>query len=231
MKKLPKTWIVFIAIIGVILILTNSCKKEENTPTPQTLTDIDGNVYHTVTIGTQVWMVENLKTTKYNDGTPIPQVTNDTAWGNLITPGYCWYYNDGVTYKNLYGALYNWYAVNTGKLAPTGWHVPTDAEWTTLITYLGGDSVAGGKMKETTSLWMTPNTGATNSSGFSALPGGYRYYFNGTFFLYFYCGNWWSSSEYYDNFAWYRTMDCNTANATQGSDSKANGFSVRCVKN
>ena len=113
------------------------------TATPNVV-DIDGNVYHTVTIGTQVWMVENLKTTKYNDGTAIPLVTDNTAWGALTTPGYCWYNNDSATYKNTYGALYNWYAVNTGKLAPTGWHVPTDSEWTVLTTYLGGQSVAGG---------------------------------------------------------------------------------------
>ena len=114
-----------------------------------TVTDIDGNVYHTVTIGTQTWMVENLKTTKYNDGTAIPLVTDSTAWLNLTTPGYCWYNNDAATYKNTYGALYNWFTVNTSKLAPSGWHVPTDAEWTTLITYLGGETVAGGQMKST----------------------------------------------------------------------------------
>ena len=116
----------------------------------------------------------NLKTTKYNDGTSIPNVTNDTSWSNLTTGAYCWYNND-VSYKNPYGALYNWYAVNTGKLAPKGWHVPSDAEWTTLITYLGGESIAGGKLKEAgTTHWLSPNTEATNSTGFSALPGGRR---------------------------------------------------------
>ena len=99
-------------------------------------TDADGNVYHTVTIGTQTWTVENLKTSKYNDGTKIPLVTDGTTWGNLTTPGYCWHNNDAATNKATYGALYNWYAVNTGKLAPSGWHVPTDAEWTTLENYL-----------------------------------------------------------------------------------------------
>ena len=113
------------------------------TATPNVV-DIDGNVYHTVTIGTQVWMVENLKTTRYNDGTAIPLVTDGTAWAALTTPGYCWYNNDSATYKNTYGALYNWYAVNTGKLAPTGWHVPTDSEWTVLTTYLGGESLQAG---------------------------------------------------------------------------------------
>ena len=115
-----------------------------------TVTDIDGNAYHTVAIGTQVWMVENLKTTRYNDGTAIPLVTDSAVWGNLTsTPGYCWYNNDMSMYKNLYGALYNWYAVSTEKLAPEGWHVPTNSEWGVLINYLGGDTSAGGAMKET----------------------------------------------------------------------------------
>lgn len=143
--------------------------------------DIDGNVYHTVTIGTQTWMVENLKTTRYNDGSSIPNVTENTQWGNINTGAYC-YYNNEPSYNNTYGKLYNWYAVNTGKLAPTGWHIPSDDEWLTLINYLGGASVAGGKMKTTgnitdgTGLWETPNNGATNSSGFTALPSGYRDY-------------------------------------------------------
>jgi len=107
-----------------------------------TITDIDGNYYTTVTIGTQVWMVENLKTTKYNDGTGIPLVTDNTVWCNLSTPGYCWYNNDETTYKNPYGALYNWHTVHTGKLCPSGWHVPTDSEWITLTSYFGGMNTA-----------------------------------------------------------------------------------------
>jgi len=143
---------------------SSSCKKKDDNNNPTTtagkVTDIDGNVYDTVKIGTQIWIIENLKTTKYNDGTSIPMVTDSAAWINLTTPGYCWHKNTSASYKNTYGALYNWYAVNTGKLAPKGWHVPSDAEWTTLITYLGGDSIAGGKMKETgMSHWFSPNTG------------------------------------------------------------------------
>lgn len=138
------------------------------------VTDIDGNVYKTITIGTQTWMAENLKTTKYNDGTDIPNVTDNAAWAALSTPAYCWYNND-ATNKATYGALYNRYAVNIGELAPTGWHVATYAEWNTLITYLGGSSTAGGRLKETgTGNWESPNTGATNDSGFTALPGGWR---------------------------------------------------------
>ena len=135
-------------------------------------TDFDGNNYPVGQIGTQIWMVENLKTTRYNDGTDILSITDNTTWENLITPGYC-FYNNGVVNKNTYGALYNWYAVNTGKLAPKGWHVPTNDEYTTLITFLGGESVASSKLKESgTSHWQSPNTEATNQSGFTALPGG-----------------------------------------------------------
>ena len=159
--------------------------------------DADGNSYGTVTIGNQTWMAENLKTTKYKDGTAIPNVTVDAAWAALTSGAYCYYKNNvGTDYGATYGALYNWYAVNTGNLCPTGWHVPTTAEWTTLTDYLGGLSVAGGKLKETgTTHWLTPNTGATNAFGFTALAGGMRYDNNGSFWdLYEYAGYWWSST-------------------------------------
>ena len=147
----------------------------------QGVTDYDGNHYSSVLIGSQIWMAENLKTIKYNDGTAIPLVTDATEWSNLTTHGYCWYNNDEATYGDTYGALYNWYTVETGNLCPTGWHVPTDAEWTELIDYLGGESVAGGKLKETgTTHWNSPNPGATNETGFTTLPGGYRADFNGS---------------------------------------------------
>lgn len=143
------------------------------TRTSQT-TDIDGNTYYTQTIGSQEWMTENLKTTKLNNGTTIPLVTGDSQWGALTTSGYCWY-NNSSNYKKNYGALYNWYTVNSGKLCPAGWHVATYEEWKTLINYLGGQEVAGGKMKETGTLhWTSTTTGIDNSSGFSALPGGCR---------------------------------------------------------
>lgn len=194
-----------------------------------TVTDIDGNVYNTVTIGTQVWMAENLKTTKYNDGTSIPNVTDNTAWKNLATPGYCWY-NNLATYKDTYGALYNWFAVNTGKLAPTGWHVATDAEWTTLTTFLGGESVAGGKLKETGTTHWQINTGATNSSGFTALPGGIRYS-GGLFVGVGYNGNWWSSTDYgAGDYAWIRYLYNDSAYVMRGYFYKLDGYSVRCVR-
>jgi uncharacterized protein (TIGR02145 family) len=196
----------------------------------QTLNDNDGNVYKAVTIGKQVWMAENLKTTKYNDGTAIPSVTDDKAWEALTTPAFCWYNKDATINKNTYGALYNWYTVNTNKLCPKGWHVPTDAEWTTLTTYLGSESVAGGKLRETgTTHWEKPNTGATNESGFSAHPGGYRNnhgaYANVGFF-----GFWWSATEYVATASWCRTMGCSGKDVLRNFSLKKNGYSIRCLK-
>jgi uncharacterized protein (TIGR02145 family) len=195
------------------------------------VTDIDGNVYNTVTIGAQVWMVENLRTTKYNDSTAIPKVTDATAWGALTTPGVCTYNNTSNTDTiNTYGRLYNWYTVATGKLAPTGWHVPTDAEWTTLTTYLGGESIAGGKLKELgTTHWQSPNTGADNTTGFTALPGGDRSN-DGTFGAIGRYGAWWSSSEDNTDFAWERNMLNNYSNVYRSYYYKSLGFPVRCVR-
>ena len=163
-------------------------------------------------------------------------MTDSTAWLNLTTPVYCWYNNDAATYKNTYGALYNWFTVNTSKLAPPGWHVPTDTEWTTLIAYLGGETVAGGKMKSTgtieagTGLWYSPNTGATNESGFTAVPAGCRGY-NSTFVSVGLYGFWWSSTEGSTNFAWYRFLSYDTSSAGGNYGKKTYGFSVRCVRN
>ena len=203
--------------------------NEQNfTTTSITVTDIDGNVYNTLTIGTQVWMKENLKTTKYRDGISIPLVTDATAWSNLSTPGYCWYNNDATNYKATYGAIYNWYTVTTGKLCPIGWHVPSDAEWTTLTTYLGGESVAAGKMKETgTTHWTSPNTGTTNESGFTALPGGH---YNGAFYFIGNDGYWWSTTEYSATDAWNLHLYHNVNNVFRESSNKKIGFSVRCIK-
>jgi uncharacterized protein (TIGR02145 family) len=199
--------------------------------TPGTVTDNDGNVYNTVTIGTQVWLTENLKTTKYNDGTAIPLVTDYTAWSNLTAPGYCWYDNNEATYKNTYGALYNWYTVSTGKLCPTGWHVPSDAEWTTLTTSLGDESVAGDKLKETgTAHWTSPNRGATNETGFTALPGGHRYV-DGMCNYIGLGGYWWSSTEVSTASAWLRFMSCYDAGVySYDYYSKQEGFSIRCLR-
>lgn len=141
----------------------------------QNVTDADGNVYHIITIGNQVWMAENLRTTRYSDKTPIPYVTDDHNWGERYTDAYCWYNNEESSNKYLYGALYNWFSVKTGKLCPAGWHVPTDADWMALAGHLGGDSLAGGKLKETGTMhWLTPNAGASDEVGFAALGSGWR---------------------------------------------------------
>jgi uncharacterized protein (TIGR02145 family) len=195
-----------------------------------TVTDNEGNVYKTVTIGTQVWMAENLKATKFKDGTPIPLITDNNEWGNLSTPGYCWYDNESDTYVQTYGALYNWYTVNTGMLCPEGWHVPADEEWTILVDYLGGEEVAGGKLKETGTIhWNSPNTGATNETGFTALPGGYRDN-DGSFGYIGHSGIWWSSTEYITYNAWARHMYYIGSNVHRSSGGKHSGYSVRCVK-
>ena len=199
------------------------------------VTDIDGNVYSIVTIGDQVWMGENLKTTKYIDGTEIPLIMNSIEWANMSTPAFCWYNNDENVYKAAYGALYNWYAVNTGKLCPDGWHVPIDAELTTLVNYLGGAGVAGGKLKEAgTSHWNAPNSGATDGSGFSAMPGGGRYNIfssGGSFDELGYYGCLWSSSESPPDSAWSRDLFYNLILVNRVEYPKEDGESVRCIKN
>jgi uncharacterized protein (TIGR02145 family) len=190
----------------------------------QTVKDIDGNVYKTVTIGTQTWMAENLKTTKLNDGTPIPLVSVYDEWQALSTSGYSWYENNSTS-KNSYGALYNWYALNTGKLCPTGWHTPTDDEWTTLTNYYGVEEIAGGKLKEKgTTHWQEPNEG-----GFTALPGGHRG-FNGGYGDQGDFGYWWSSTESNITEAWYRIIGFRESNIQRLSFGRKNtGYSVRCV--
>ncbi len=195
-----------------------------------TVSDFEGNIYNTVIIGTQEWMSENLKATKFNNGTPIPLVANDVSWQNLTTAGYCWLNNDEASFKNIYGALYNWYSINTGMLCPTGWHAPADDEWVTLTTYLGGEGVAGGKLKEAgTTHWQTPNTGATNESGFTALPGGYRFDY-GAFDNSGDNGHFWSSTEYSSDYVWYQYILYNEANSHRTYNHKRSGFAIRCIK-
>ncbi|MDP3150565.1 MAG: FISUMP domain-containing protein [Ignavibacteria bacterium] len=198
-----------------------------------TVTDADGNIYKTIKIGDQIWMAENLRTTKYNDGVEIPNVVNDKAWGNLKTPGYCWG-NYNTTNRNLFGIWYNWYAVNTKKLAPTGWHIPTAAEWKTLQAFLGGESIAGGKMKvKGTAYWFSPNIGATNESGFSAYPVGYRNYDGVDFNMPGDLASFWASDEFdaSDAIGTRLTADREDFRVFEFGVSKTYGYSIRCVKN
>lgn len=211
--------------------------------------DIEGNTYKTVVIGAQTWMAENLKTTKYNDGTAIPNVTDDNEWENLSSTAYCWYKNN-INNGTTYGALYNWYAVHTGKLCPTGWHVPTDDEWTELENYLANNgyrydviSIGGGeniaKALASDSGWESSTSEGTvgntdypeyrNKSGFTALPCGNRDY-DGGFYGIGSFGSWWSATEYDPNYAWLRDIGDNGSLVFRFDCSKNYGFSVRCVR-
>jgi uncharacterized protein (TIGR02145 family) len=193
------------------------------------LKDIDGNVYKTVTIGNQFWMAENLKTTRFNDGTPIPMVKENDAWAKLTTPAFSWYNNDSTVYGKIYGGLYNWYAVGTNKLCPVGWHVPTEPEWNAMTKSLGEVGFASDKLKEAgTTHWRSPNTGATNESGFTALPGGYRS-FEGTFNAIGIYGYWWSSTEYNSSTVLFWHLRYKYNMVYKYRSEKYCGFSVRCV--
>lgn len=196
---------------------------------PEQLKDIDGNIYRTVEIGTQVWMAENLKTTKLSDGREIPLVASD-KWYKSTTYSYCWYKNNSASFANPYGALYNWYTVNTGKLCPDGWHVPSDTEWVALSDFLGGEDIAGGKLKETgTSHWNSPNIDATNETGFTAIPGGGRWMI-GRFDLLGRNGYMWSTTEdlILEAVTW--RIGNGKGSLERVGTLKNNGFNVRCLK-
>ena len=226
-----------------------------NVPGPN-VTDIDGNIYASVTNCGLTFTKQNLNVSKYSDGTIIPQVTDATQWDNLTTGAWC-YYNNTTANGTTYGKLYNWYAVAgiydsasainpalRKKLAPTGWHIPSDAEWNVLVNCLDPNAnvgsslsnVAGGKMKATGTIqagngfWENPNTGATNESGFTGLPGGIRTNGNANFQNIGLLGQWWSSSEYNASNAWIRFMNLNSSSALRASNSKIMGISVRCLK-
>jgi uncharacterized protein (TIGR02145 family) len=233
----------FVTIAGIIfIILIHSCETDNTV----TITDIDGNVYNSVTIGTQVWMKENLKTTRYSNGDLIGTTNPPTLdITSESTPKYQWAYEGNESNVNVYGRLYTWYAViDNRNVCPIGWHVPTDAEWHSLVLYLDPaaklqlveSETAGGKLKEAgTTHWVSPNTGATNESGFTALPGGSRYwdlkFFNlGNF------GMWWSSAEINAGMALYRRIgaaynDISRCSEELGGANKTRGNSVRCIKN
>lgn len=215
---------------------------EDNSDTG-TMTDIDGNVYQTVQIGNQVWMAENLKVTRYRNGDQIPNVTGPSEWGNMSSGAYCSYDNDDSN-VSIYGRLYNWHAVNDPRrLAPTGWHVPSDAEWKTLEKYLGMSQTEadafgyrgtdeGNKLKSTSGWYwdIVPQDGnGTNESGFSALPGGIRGYTD----YFYYLGNeadYWTATERSDNYAWFRSLTYQRSDVYRVERGKQEGFSIRCVK-
>jgi len=200
--------------------------------------DVLGPCFETVTICNQVWMLKNLDVDRYRDGTPIPLVTTDEEWiaaGNAETGAWCYYNNDPSTGAT-YGKLYNWYAVNDPRgLAPAGWHIPSDAEWTTLescLNQIEPSGNVGGKLKEAgTTHWQSPNTGATNSSGFTALPGGHRFVMtNGSFFAIGQNCEFWSSTENGTFGAWQRLIFYFEGDINRFGGFKPNGISVRCVR-
>jgi len=207
----------------IILTATSGCEKSKE---KGGLSDNDGNVYDTVLIGSQVWMAENLRTTHLNDGTEIPLVESDTTWANLKTPGYCWYGNYEAFFNlNHYGALYNYYAVKSGKLCPVGWHVPDTDEWYALLMYLGYE-LAGGRMKVSgTRDWLPPNTGATNESGFNALPGGFRNAHYKDFQRFRISGHFWHSK-----FGDSMRVTYSSEDVIHESLSQNDGASVRCIR-
>lgn len=223
---------IYTLLIAIVLVI-GSCKKENNsTGTEEAIGGASGTLtynsytYHTVIIGTQEWTVENLQTTTYNDGTAIAKMTDGTDWSILSTGAYCAYGNNENNITN-YGYLYNWYAVNTGKLAPAtdGWRVPTDADWTKLTDFVGSGN--GTKLKATTG-WNSSGNG-NDIYGFSALPAGNRLS-NGSFYFVGYYGYWWSSDAYDMTDAWYRYVGSNYTIISRSYYDKRDGFSVRLVR-
>jgi len=249
MKKEKIIWFLLSVVIGFTILFTTNCKKDDDKPDNPTngkttaifnsvldygtVTDQDGNTYKTIVIGTQTWMAENLRTIKYRNGDSIPEITENAVWSNLKTGAYCNYNNSNtVEMIATYGRLYNWYTVSDSRdISPLGWHVPTNDEWTTLITYLGGETLAIKKLKEKGKVHWSLNTeGSNNSSGFTALPGGRR---SGMYFMSMGdVGYWWSSTEDDSKIsAWYRSLSIQPDEAVAPYIwFKEDGFSVRCVK-
>lgn len=245
--KNKKLLIALFSVIGLTLFYTSCSKDEEKVVPPTSSTSnnngsgiitnsgagvtFDGYTYTSIVLGNgQEWMAENLRTTKYCNGDIISNITDSTQW-HILTTGAWVYYNNDSQYENPYGKLYNWYAVEDSRnVCPCGWHVPSDAEWLTLINYLGGESVAGGKMKSTGSqYWFSPNSSATNESGFLGLPGGGRYY-NGMFDFIGENASWWSSTEAGQNNSLYRVIGYYGGTIGGHNLFKEYGQSVRCIK-
>lgn len=237
MRTRRNKWTLLFVVIGMLYMFTASCKKEDAANENNTVTDVDGNVYQTVTIGGQVWMAENLRTTKYNDSTAIPNIILASDWQKNTLGAYCLYGNVSAN-KDKYGVLYNFGAAISKKLCPKGWHVPTDADWAALNTFLGGESIAGGKLKEMgTTHWTAPNTSADNNTAFTALPGGYRASsgeFEGinNFSIY------WSTAYNVgdterataSSTVWIWIISSNTSSFYKDAYHQNYGFSVRCIK-
>ena len=196
-----------------------------------TVMDIEGNVYKTIEIGTQVWMAENLKTTKYNDNMPIPEVADNTAWSNLKIPGYCWYNNDSTTYRADHGAIYNGYTGTAGKICPIGWHIPSYDEWNTLVIFIGGNKGGGQKLKEVGTTHWVANAEGTNGYGYTAIPGGIRSH-SGYFGSIMNSASWLTSTESDADNIWMfdTSSDGGINDILPWKIRKDWGYSIRCVK-
>lgn len=222
-------------VLFAFTFIFSSCKddsdEEPTDPTKGTVTDSNGNTYSTIKIGNQWWMSENLKTTSFRNGEDIPKVAGSGDWAATGEAAYCNYANDSVN-PEVYGRLYNWYATVDGrKICPEGWHVPNNDNWTTLIEFLGGEEVAGGKLKQSgTEYWNSPNTDATNESGFAALPGGVRSPLSGFFAGLGTTGSWWSTSVQNANYSFVWGLTSASGTVSNYDLNKHSGLSVRCVK-
>lgn len=233
MKNKSKTTVNLLVFLSMIVLAFAACKKDK---TPLTVTDYDGNVYQTVKIGNQIWMAENLKTTRYRNGDYLYNIENTSLWLNAGENG-AWCDNPNEpNYAKTYGHLYNWYAVNDSrKIAPVGWRVPTDEDWTTLINYLESQSpqMPGAKLKEAGfAHWDSQNIGATNETGFTALPGGYRIGLGYDFYFDKTDGYWWSSTQVTNDNTRAWEIELNSASDQVYRDNlqKSVGLSVRCIK-
>lgn len=245
MKSARFISLIYIVITGVLLTITGGCNNDDGVQRdlkPGTVSDIDGNIYATVIIGSQEWMAENLKTTRYNDGKSIELPgNNNKAWESNISGAYSWYNNDEANYKDKYGALYNWYAVSTGKLCPEGWRVPTDDEWTKANRYLASGKALSSTDDSTVNDTTSPGNpaGQTVESGFNITPGGARFSeipggtrkpAEGYFYYLDKSGRWWTSTELSPKGAWYRSAYTETPGIFRSHNFKETGLSVRCIR-
>lgn len=227
-----------VSFLAGIIMISNSLIAQDSLQFNKTseydkITDKEGNIYRTVVIGNKIWMAENLKVTKYRNGEPIAITPNyNTDISNEKEPKYVWAYNGRDSLVNNYGRLYTWYVVQDGRgICPDGFRVPTDVDWVSLINSEEGDVVAGGKLKEVgLKHWIKPNQGATNETGFTALPGGYREN-DGKYYVHGFRGYWWSSKNNYVYMAWNTSLVYSNAIIEKNERIKKNGLSVRCVKN
>jgi uncharacterized protein (TIGR02145 family) len=227
---------VSIGITSFIMLLSNSCESVESdfidyTGQAGTITDIEGNIYNTTGIGSQIWMAENLKSTTLNNGIEIPEIKDITDWTYSVAPGLCYYNNDSANYKKTYGPLYNFYVVSSEIICPIGWRVPAESDWKKLSAYLGGDDIAGGKLKQSGgTTWKGTNVTIINNYSFNALPGGFRRHSWGTFMYIGINGYWWTSSSEGDFQASIRSMNNSEMNLTKHTSFKTDGYSIRCIK-